>query len=84
MKLGVIGVGNMATAILGGIIKNDVWVLSTQYEIAAEQLLGYGGVWTKDPKQYRYFKTHKEAVKELRLMNHYGQGRGAIILRYDK
>ena len=23
MKLGVIGVGNMATAILGGIIKND-------------------------------------------------------------
>ena len=24
MKLGVIGVGNMATAILGGIIKNEV------------------------------------------------------------
>lgn len=66
------------------VIKNGEYVLSSQYEKAAENLLGYGGVWTKDPSQFKYFKTHKEAVKELRLMNYYGCGRGAIILRKDE
>ena len=64
--------------------QNTGWVLSTQYEKAAEIVLGYGGVWTKDPNQFKYFKTHKDAVKELRLMNKYNCGKGAIILRKDE
>ena len=64
------------------IIKQDTgWVLSTRYEKAAEALLGYGGVWTTNPVEYKYFNTHKEAVEELRLMNRYGCGRGAIIVK---
>ena len=67
------------------IIKSDAdYVLSTHYEKAAEMVLGYGGVWTKNPKEYKYFNTHKEAVAELRLMNRYNCGRGAIILRKDE
>ena len=48
------------------VIKNGDYYLSNQYEIAAEIVLGYGGVWSKtDIKQ---FKTKKEALKEVKLM----------------
>lgn len=61
------------------VIKNGDYYLSNKYEIAAEQLLGYGGVWAKfDIKQ---FKTKKEALYELRLMRIYNCGLNAEVIK---
>ena len=60
-------------------IKDGDYYLSNKYEVAAEQLLGYGGVWAKfDIKQFR---TKKEATYELRLMRIYGCGRKAEVVK---
>lgn len=48
------------------IIKNGDYYLSNQYEVAAEIILGYGGVWSKT--DIKHFKTKKEASKEVKLM----------------
>lgn len=48
------------------VIKSGDYYLSNQYEVAAEIVLGYGGVWSKT--DIRHFKTKKEALKEVKLM----------------
>lgn len=50
------------------IINSGGWVLSNQYEKACEHLLGYGGVWTKDHRKAKRFKTLKECKKEIERM----------------
>ena len=37
------------------IIDEDGWVLSHQYEPAAEMVIGYGGVWTHDHRRAKKF-----------------------------
>lgn len=50
------------------IINNGGWVLSNQYEKSAEMVLGYGGVWTKDHRKAKRFKTYKECSIEINKM----------------
>lgn len=49
------------------VIKNGDYYLSNQYELAAEIVLGYGGVWSKT--DIKKFKTKKEALLEVKRMN---------------
>ena len=44
------------------------YVLSNQYLKAAEMVLGYGGVWIKDHRKAKRFKTIKECRKEIEKM----------------
>ena len=53
------------------IISEDGWVLSHQYEPAAEMVLGYGGVWTHDHRRAKKFKTIKECQSEVNKMPGY-------------
>ena len=50
------------------LINANGWVLSNHYEKAAEQVLGYGGVWTKDHRKAKRFKTIKECQNEVNKM----------------
>lgn len=50
------------------IINSSGYVLSTKYEKACERVLGYGGVWTKDHRQAKRFKTIKECQREVDRM----------------
>lgn len=50
------------------IINSGGWVLSTHYDYAAEKVLGYGGVWTKDHRKAKRFKTLKECQQEVNRM----------------
>lgn len=50
------------------IINKDGWVLSSQYEKSAEMVLGYGGVWTKDHRKAKRFKTMSECQNEVNKM----------------
>ena len=50
------------------IINDSGWVLSNKYEKSAEQVLGYGGVWTKDHRKAKRFKTIKECQIEVNKM----------------
>ena len=53
------------------IIDEDGWVLSHQYEPAAEMVIGYGGVWTHDHRRAKKFKTIKECQSEVNKMPGY-------------
>ena len=44
------------------------WVLSNTYSLAGEKVLGYGGVWCKDHRKAKRFKTLKECQKEVNKM----------------
>ena len=50
------------------IINGNGWVLSNRYEMSAKLLLGYGGVWTKDHRKAKRFKTYNECRKEIEKM----------------
>lgn len=50
------------------IINSEGWVLSNQYVIACERLLGYGGVWTKDHRKAKRFATMKDCQLEVNKM----------------
>lgn len=50
------------------IINSSGYVLSNQYELAAEIVLGYGGVWTKDHRKAKRFKNEVEVRKEIDKM----------------
>lgn len=50
------------------LINANGWVLSNHYEKAAERVLGYGGVWTKDHRKAKRFKTIKECQDEVNKM----------------
>ena len=50
-------------------IINDLsYVLSNHYEKSAELVLGYGGVWTKDHRKAKRFRTYKECRNEIEKM----------------
>ena len=51
---------------------SDGYVLSNKYELAAEQMLGYGGVWTKDRRKAKRFKTQREVQDEVNKMPGHG------------
>lgn len=51
------------------IINSQGWVLSNQYEKACEMVLGYGGVWSKDHRKAKRFKTIKECQNEVNKMS---------------
>ena len=48
-------------------------VLYNKYEKSAEMVLGYGGVWGKDHRKAKRFKSEKEVRKEIEKM-HYRKG----------
>ena len=50
------------------IINDSGYVLSNQYEKSAERVLGYGGVWTKDHRKAKRFKTYRECQIEINKM----------------
>lgn len=50
------------------IINDSGWVLSNHYEKSAERVLGYGGVWTKDHRKAKRFRTYKECQNEIEKM----------------
>lgn len=43
-------------------------VLYSQYEKSAELVIGYGGVWGKDHRKAKRFRTIKECQKEVNKM----------------
>lgn len=59
--------------------ENSEYYLSTQYEKAAEMVLGYGGVWTKDKADFKIFNNKSLAKEEIKLMQRWGCGRHSII-----
>lgn len=63
----------------GYVIQNGEYYLSNKYEKAAEMVLGYGGVFSKN--NVKVFDTKKEAYGELMLMRRFGTGRTATIQR---
>lgn len=50
------------------IINSDGYVLSNQYEKSAEIVLDYGGVWTKDHRKAKRFKSMLECQIEINKM----------------
>jgi len=50
------------------IINSSGYVLSNKYEKACESVLGYGGVWTKDHRKAKRFKTISECQNEVNKM----------------
>ena len=60
-------------------IKSGEYYLSNKYEKAAEMVLGYGGVWSKN--DMKLFRTKREALNEIRKMQYYGTGRDAEPVR---
>ena len=48
------------------IIVNGRYYLSNKYEKAAEQILGYGGVYTPKFEEAKIFETKYDALLELR------------------
>lgn len=50
------------------IINKAGYVLSHNYELAAEVVLGYGGVWTHDHRRAKRFRTIKECQSEVNKM----------------
>ena len=53
------------------IINKAGYVLSHNYEPAAEAILGYGGVWTHDHRRAKKFRTIKECQSEVNKMPGY-------------
>lgn len=47
------------------IINSLGYVLSNKYEISAERVLGYGGVWCKDHRKAKRFKTLADVKREI-------------------
>ena len=50
------------------LINNDGWVLSNKYEKSAENVLGYGGVWTKDHRKAKRFASITQCELEVAKM----------------
>lgn len=50
------------------IINSLGYVLSSQYEESAQRVLGYGGVWCKDHRKAKRFKTITDVKKEIYKM----------------
>ncbi len=50
------------------IINSSGYVLSNRREKAAEMVLGYGGVWIKDHRKAKRFKTISDCQKEVNMM----------------
>ena len=50
------------------IINSSGYVLSNKEEESAKMLLGYGGVWVKDHRKAKRFKTIKDCQKEIEKM----------------
>ena len=59
--------------------KDSEYCLSTQYEKAAKDVLGYGGVWTKDKADFKIFNNKSLAKEEIKFMKFWGCGRHSII-----
>ena len=51
------------------IINSSGYVLSSRYEKSAELVLGYGGVWCKDHRRAKRFKTIKACENEINRMS---------------
>lgn len=63
------------------IINDAGYVLSHNYEPAAEAVLGYGGVWTHDHRRAKRFRTIKECQSEVNKMPGY---RKYLVVRNDE
>ena len=50
------------------IINANGYVLSNQYELACEKVLGYGGVWTKDHRKAKRFSSITKCELEVAKM----------------
>lgn len=50
------------------LINRGGWVLSNDYCEAAEMVIGYGGIWTKDHRRAKRFKSEKEVQAEVNKM----------------
>ena len=50
------------------LINSEGWVLSNKYEKSAEQVLGYGGVWTKDHRKAKRFSSITQCELEVAKM----------------
>lgn len=60
-------------------IIKDGWVLSNKYEKVAEMLLGYGGVWVKDHRKAKRFKSVADCRMEIDKMR-YPKGTKFLIV----
>jgi len=50
------------------LINESGYVLYAQYEKSAKQVLGYGGVWGKDHRKAKRFKSEREVRREIEKM----------------
>ena len=50
------------------IINSLGYVLSSKYEESAHIVLGYGGIWCKDHRKAKRFKTLKQVQNEINKM----------------
>ena len=77
MKLGVIGVGNMATAILGGIIKNEIY---RPEEIIGSNRSEVGRQKAKEELGIRVTGDNKEVAKaDIVMIGVHPEGHAKII-----
>lgn len=65
------------------IINENGYVLLNQYEPSAQAVLGYGGIWGKDHRKAKRFKTIKECQKEIEKMP-YHKGTKFLIVTNEE
>ena len=58
-------------------------MLSNQYEKSAEQVLGYGGVWTKDHRKAKRFSSVTQCELEVAKMP-YKKGTKFLVVSNQK